>query len=157
MSIVAVSKLCSKRSKVRPSLLSSLSPTPDHAAAKSLQSCPTLCDPRDGAPRLPGPWASPGKNTGVGCHFLLQRMKVKSENEVAQPCPTLSDPLDCSPSGSSIRGMFPGKSTGVECHFLLHPRPWAPAIKHLLIPQGRVWDTALEVLVGLFLLYQAKK
>ena len=46
--------------------------------------------------RLPRPWDSPGKNTGVGCHFLLQCMKVKSESEVAQPCPTLSDPTDCS-------------------------------------------------------------
>ena len=46
--------------------------------------------------RLPRPWDSPGKNTGVGCHFLLQCMKVKSENEVAQSCPTLRDPMDCS-------------------------------------------------------------
>ena len=46
--------------------------------------------------RLPRPWDSPGKNTGVGCHFLLQCMKVKSESEVAQLCPTLSDPMDCS-------------------------------------------------------------
>ena len=46
--------------------------------------------------RLPRPWDSPGKNAGVGCHFLLQRMKVKSESEVAQSCPTLSDPMDCS-------------------------------------------------------------
>ena len=46
--------------------------------------------------RLPHPWNSPGKNTGVGCHFLLQCMKVKSESEVAQSCPTLSDPMDCS-------------------------------------------------------------
>ena len=52
--------------------------------------------------RLPNPWDSPGKNTGVGCHFLLQCMKVKSESEVAQSCPTLSDPMDCSPPGSSI-------------------------------------------------------
>ena len=52
--------------------------------------------------RLPRPWDSPGKNTGVGCHFLLQCMKVKSEGEVAQSCPTLSDPMDCSPLGSSI-------------------------------------------------------
>ena len=52
------------------------------AAAKSLQSCPTLCDPIDG--RLPRPWDSPGKNTGGGCHFLLQSTKVKSESEVAQ-------------------------------------------------------------------------
>ena len=52
------------------------------------------------------PWDSPGRNTGVGCHFLLQCMKVKSENEVAQLCPTLRDPMDCSPPGSSIRGTF---------------------------------------------------
>ena len=51
------------------------------AAAKSLQSCPTLCDPIDGSRRGSRPWDSPGKNTGVGCHFLLQCMKVKSESE----------------------------------------------------------------------------
>ena len=56
--------------------------------------------------RLPRPWDSPGKNTGVGCHFLLQCVKVKSENEVAQSCPTLSDPMDCSLPGSSIHGIF---------------------------------------------------
>ena len=54
--------------------------------------------------RLCRPWDSPGKNTGVGCHFLLQCMKVKSENEVAQSCPTLRDPMDCSLPGSSIHG-----------------------------------------------------
>ena len=54
--------------------------------------------------RLPCPWDSPGKNTGVGCHFLLKCMKVKSESEVAQSCLTLSDPMDCSPPGSSIHG-----------------------------------------------------
>ena len=52
------------------------------------------------------PWDSPGKNTGVGCHFLLQCMKVKSESEVAQSCPTPSDPMDCSPPGSSVHGIF---------------------------------------------------
>ena len=56
--------------------------------------------------RLSCPWDSPGKNTGVGCHFLLQRMKVKSESEVAQPCPTLSDPMDRSLPDSSIHGIF---------------------------------------------------
>ena len=56
--------------------------------------------------RLPRPWDSPGKNTGVGCHFLLQCMKVKSESEVAQSCPTLNDPMDCSLPGSSIHGIF---------------------------------------------------
>ena len=56
--------------------------------------------------RLPRPWDSPGKNTGVGCHFLLQCMKVKSESEVAQSCPTLSYPMDCSLPGSSLHGIF---------------------------------------------------
>ena len=56
--------------------------------------------------RLPCPWDSPGKNTGVGCHFLLQRMKVKSESEVTQSCPTLSDPMDCSLPGSSVHGIL---------------------------------------------------
>ena len=94
--------------------------------------------------RLPHPWDSPGKNTGVGCHFLLQCMTVKSESEVAQSYPTLCDPMDCSPPGSSVHGIFqtrvlewsaiallhgcpsdphprdsPGKNTGAGCHFLL--------------------------------------
>ena len=124
------------------------------AAAKSLQSCPTLCDPIDGSPpgsAIPGilqartlewvaisfssawqwkvkvkslsrvwllatpwtvayqaplPWDSPGKNTGVGCHFSPQCRKVKSESEVAQPCPTPSDPTDCNLPGSSVHGIF---------------------------------------------------
>ena len=56
--------------------------------------------------RLPRPWDSPGKTTGVGCHVLLQCMKVKSESEVAQSCLTLCDPMDCSPPGSSVHGIF---------------------------------------------------
>ena len=56
--------------------------------------------------RLLRPWDSPGKNTGVGCHFLLQGMKVESESEVAQLCPTLSEPMDYSLPGSSIHGIF---------------------------------------------------
>ena len=83
------------------------------AAAKSLKSCPTLCDPTDGSP--PGS-PVPGilqANTGVGYHFLLQCMKVKSESEVAQSCPTPSDPVGCCPWNSS------GKSTGVDRHFLI--------------------------------------
>ena len=59
--------------------------------------------------RLPSPWDSPGKNTGVGCHFLLQFMKVKSESEVTQSCPTLSDLMDCSLPGSSAHGIFQAK------------------------------------------------
>ena len=58
------------------------------------------------AHQAPRPWDSPGKNTGVGCHFLLQCMKVKSESEVSQSSPTLSDPMDCSPPGSSVYGIF---------------------------------------------------
>ena len=77
--------------------------------------------------RLPRPWDSPGKNTGVGCHFLLQCMKVKSESGVAQLCPTPSDPMDCSLPGSSVHGICQaralewgaiafsaGKNTGVQ-------------------------------------------
>ena len=56
--------------------------------------------------RLPCAWDSPGKNTGVGCHFLLQCSKVKGESEVAQSCPTLRNPMDCSPPGSSVHGIF---------------------------------------------------
>ena len=56
--------------------------------------------------QAPCPWDSPGKNTGVGCHFLLQCMKVKSESEVAQSCPTLSNPMDCSLPGSFVHGIF---------------------------------------------------
>ena len=113
------------------------------AAAKLLQSCPTLCDCHR-LTRLPHPWDSPGKNTGVGCHFLLQCMKVKSESEVAQSFPTLSDPMDCSPPGSSVHGIFqervlewgahvgftssifpvclPPLQCSMQIHFLSHPR-----------------------------------
>ena len=70
--------------------------------------------------RLPRPWDSPGKNTGVGRHFLLQCMKVKSQSEVAQSCPILSEPMDCSLPGSLLHPWhFPVKSTGVGCHCLL--------------------------------------
>ena len=82
------------------------------AAAKSLQSCPTLWPHRWQPTRLPRPWDSPGKNTGVGCHFLLQCMKVKSESEVAQLCPNLSDHMDYSPPGSSIHGIV--QARGLE-------------------------------------------
>ena len=76
------------------------------AAAKSRQSCPTLWDPIDGSPPGSRPWDSPGKNTGVGCHFFLQCMKVKSESEVAQSCPTPCDSMDCSPPGYSVHAIF---------------------------------------------------
>ena len=76
------------------------------AAAKSLQSCLTV-QPHGWQPtRLHHPWDSPGKNTGVGCHFLLQCMKVRSESEVAQSYLTLGDPMDCSLPDSSIHGIL---------------------------------------------------
>ena len=101
--------LASKRRKLVPAESAAA------AAAKSLQSCPTLCDPRDG---LHHPWDSPGKNTGVGCHFLLQCMKVKSERSRS----VMSDsqrPHGLQPTRILHPWDFPGKSTGVECHCLL--------------------------------------
>ena len=75
------------------------------AAARSVVSN-SVRPHRQQSTRLPRPWDSPGKNTGVGCHFLLQCMKVKSEIEVAQSCPTLSDPMDCNLPGSSTHEIF---------------------------------------------------
>ena len=69
--------------------------------------------------RLPRPWDSPGKNTGVGCHFLLQCMKVKSESEVAQSCLT-QRPHGLQPTRLLCPWDCPGKSTGAGCHCLLH-------------------------------------
>ena len=76
--------------------------------------------------RLPCPWDSPGKNTGVGCHFLLQCMKVKSESEVAQSCLILSDPMDCSLPGSSVHGIFQAKEywSGVPLPSPNNKRTW---------------------------------
>ena len=101
--------------------------------------------------RLPYPWDSPGKNTGVGCHFVLQCMKVKSESEVAQSCPThrlqptrLLHPWD-----------FPGKSTGVGCHCLLRKRYKVPAIRYLrtrdvVYNMNKIINTAFYVLWASF-------
>ena len=92
------------------------------AAAKSFQSCPTLCNPMDGSP--PGIFI-PGilqARTGVGCHCLLQCMKVKGESEVAQLCPTLSGLMDCSLPGSSIHRIFQVRVLewgAIGCHLLL--------------------------------------
>ena len=75
------------------------------AVAKLFQSCQTLCNPIDGSPPgSPIPGILQAKNTGVGCHFLLQCMKMKSESEVTQSCPILCDPMDCSLPGSSVHG-----------------------------------------------------
>src|SRR5574340_242872 len=85
--------------------------------------------------RLPSPWDSPGKNTGVGCHFLLQCMKVNNESEVAQSCPTLSDPMDCSMLGLPVHHQLPEftqthvhrVSDAIQpSHPLLSPSPLAP-------------------------------
>ena len=101
---------------------------PAAAAAKSLQSCPTLCDPIDGSPlgsSVPG-ILQPRILEWVAISFSnAWKWKVKSESEVAQSCPTLSDPMDCSLPGSSDRGIFPGKSTGVGCHCRL----WGKSLK----------------------------
>jgi len=87
--------------------------------------------------RLPHPWDSPGKNTGVGCHFLLQCMKVKSESEVAQSCPTPSDPMVCSLPGSSTHGIFQARvlewvAIAFSAHrrhlFLIHTRALMPLL-----------------------------
>ena len=79
-----------------------------------------FCETRDGSPSgSPVPGILQGKNTGVGCHFLLQCMKVKSESEVAQSCPTLSNPMDCSLPGSSVHGSFQARVLEWGCHCLL--------------------------------------
>ena len=69
--------------------------------------------------RLPHPWDSPGKNTGMGCHVLLQCIKVKSESEVTQSYLTPSDPMDCSLPGSSVHGIFQARVLEQGCHRLL--------------------------------------
>ena len=91
---------------------------PATATAKSLQSCLTLCDPIDGSPPgSPVPEILQARTLGVGCHCLLQCVKMKSESEVAQSCPTLCNLMDCSLPGSPIPGIL--KASGVGCHFLL--------------------------------------
>ena len=84
----------------------------------------------------PCPWYSPGKNTGVGCHFLLQCMKVKSESEVAQSCPTSSDPMDCSLPGSSIHGIFQARV--LESALLTTPRL-------LILDHSKLWKILKEM------------
>ena len=85
--------------------------------------------------RLSRPWDSPGKNTGVGCHFLLQCRKVKSESEVAQSCLTLSDPMDCSPPGSSVHGIFQARvlEWGAIAFYCLRPG----------VLKSKLWDRRL--------------
>ena len=87
--------------------------------------------------RLPRPWDSPGKNTGVGCHCLLQSVKVKSESEVAQPCSTRGDPMDCSPPGSSGLGILQARV----------PEWGATAFSGLLVYSGSNPEYSLEGLM----------
>ena len=84
--------------------------------------------------RLPHPWDSPGKNTGVGCHFLLQCMKVKSESEVSQSCLTLSDPMDCSLPGFSIHGIFQARV--LEWAAIAFSEPGVHSLLKLNMSQG---------------------
>ena len=79
---------------------------------------------------LPHPWDSPGKNTGVGCHFLLQCIKVKSESEVTQSCPMLRDPMDCSLPGSSIHGIFQARVLEWGAIAFSEPKHRGPLIKN---------------------------
>ena len=94
-----------------------------------------LCGPhRRQLNRLPCPWDPPGKNTGGGCHCLLQRMKVKSESEVAQSCPTLRNPMDCSLPGSSVHGIF--QASVLEWGAITFSESLGGGL-------GRVWTTLL--------------
>ena len=89
------------------------------------------------AHQAPRPWDSPGKNTGVGCHFLLQCMKGKSESEVAQSCPTLHDPMDRSPPGSSVHGILQARVPewgAITFSTKLHQQPLKPEAMQGLIP-----------------------
>ena len=83
--------------------------------------------PIDGSPPGSRPWDSPGKNTGVGCHFLLQCMKVKNESEFAQSCPTLHHPMDCSPPSSSVHGTSQARAlewSAIAFMILAHLNYW---------------------------------
>ena len=88
--------------------------------------------------RLPHPWDSPGKNTGVGCHFLLQCMKGKSESEFAQSCPTLCDPMVCSLPGSSVHGIFQARVLEWGAIAFSNAWKWKVKVKSL----SRVWPSA---------------
>ena len=92
--------------------------------------------------RLPHPWDSPGKNTGVGCHFLLQCMKVKSqsESEVGQSCLTLSDPMDCSLPGSSIHGIIQARV--LEWGAIAFSNAWKWKVKVKLLSRVRPLATS---------------
>ena len=105
--------------------------------------------PHRGQPtRLPCPWDSPGKNTGLGCHFLLLCMKVKSESNVAQSCPTLSDPMDCSLPGSSVHGIFQARvlEWGAIAFSLSIMTQHNDKVKHL--EQTRYFSFGLQIYIA---------
>ena len=104
------------------------------AAATLLRSCPTVRPHRRQPTSLPHPWDSPGKNTGVGRHFLFQYMKVKSQSEVAQLCPALSSPMDSSLLGSSVHGIFQAR--------LLE---WGAIASRCKLKDGYKWTSCLEI------------
>ena len=89
--------------------------------------------------RLPHPWDPPGKKTGVGYHFLLQCMKVKSQSEVAQSCPTLSDPMDCSPPGSSVPGILQARK--LEWVAISFSNAWKWKVKGKSLSRVRLFAT----------------
>ena len=89
--------------------------------------------------RLLSSWDSPGKNTGVGCYFLLQWVKVKSEGEVAQSCPTLSNPMDCSLPGSSIHGISQARVP--EWSAIAFSNEWKWKVKVKLLSRVRLFTT----------------
>ena len=127
-------------------LFSSLSPQHSRfcnstaAAAKSLQSCPTLCDPMDCSPTgSPVPGVLQARTPGVGCHFLFQCMKVKSKSEVAQSCPTLCDPRDCIPPGSSAHGIF--QVRGLEWVAISFSNAWKWKVKVKSLSHVRLFAT----------------
>ena len=96
--------------------------------------------------RLPRPWDSPGKNTGVGCHFLLQCMKVKSESEVTQSCPTLSDPIDCSPPDSPVPGILQARTLEWVAISFSNAWKWKVKVKSLsrVRPSAIPWTAAYQ-------------
>ena len=90
------------------------------------------------AHQAPHPWDSPGKNIGVGCQFLLQCMKVKSESEVAQLCPTLRNPMNCSPPGSFALGIFQARV--LEWGAIAFSGPLSLALPKLFLNKGLVFS-----------------
>ena len=116
-------------------------------AAKSLQLCSTLCDPIDGSPPgSPIPGITPGKNAGVGCHFLLQCMKMKSESKVAQSYLTLSDPMDYGLPGPPSMGLPCDIYKEIRCSgtiFLERTLSW-PGIKAFSLGSDNILEILLQ-------------